>query len=264
MALPFFHPYRGSIGRFFQGDKTLRGYWQLDGSSIDNSGNGNNGMDTAVSYSPAYGRFNGGQGGLYSTASGSKSVISSSLGIDGTNAPLTLEAWVNLKSLPSSSSEYAIVFQGSSVNQVSYTLAVANNYYSTIGLLFWANRNAVSQSYAGYNTTLSTGIWYHLVGTFDGSTIKLYFNGNLVASTASSGNGSSGLSSETAISDRVGNDHADAYIDEVAVFSRALSPQEISQYYQWATSFKKQSWYGSIIQAVQSGAAFLYEFLSSN
>jgi hypothetical protein len=54
------------------------------------------------------------------------------------------------------------------------------------------------------------------------------------------------------------------YIDEVAGFSRALSAQEISQYYQWATSFKKQSWYSllpaillSLSEAVQSTDTFL-------
>ncbi len=43
------------------------------------------------------------------------------------------------------------------------------------------------------------------------------------------------------------------YAAEFAVFGRSLSPQEISQYYLWATSAPKRSWYfGGSIQVPTS------------
>lgn len=51
--------------------------------------------------------------------------------------------------------------------------------------IFSKENNAYSQ--AQYSTELSINTWYTAVGTYDGSTLKLYLNGELVASTSVSG-----------------------------------------------------------------------------
>lgn len=74
---------------------------------------------------------------------------------------------------------------------------------------------------------LNTGEWYHVAATFDGTTMKIYINGELDASmTASS---SSFVSNGAfAIGRNYGNDRIlDGRIDEVSVWSAALSQSTI-------------------------------------
>ena len=238
MALPFFNAYRGSIGRFFQGDLTLVGYWQLDGSSIDNSGNGNNGTDTAVSYSPAYSRFNGGQGASFN---GSNSYISTSFpGISNTN---TVILWVN-PGISQQLNGTRILKIGSGANFEIACLNTTDPHGFYIGY------------YNGSSTTLSaqtsniypSNNWYCVIYYFNNTTCGIYVNGVL----AVTGTGTSSSIGATTL--YIGSNLGTAWfynglIDEMAVFNRVLSPAEISQYYQWATSAQKKSWY-SLLPAI--------------
>jgi hypothetical protein len=72
--------------------------------------------------------------------------------------------------------------------------------------------------------------WIHLAGTYDGSRATLYVNGNEVASSPISG----GFALDTTPVILGGNgNEADTTerfpgsIDEIALYNRALSPQEI-------------------------------------
>ena len=76
--------------------------------------------------------------------------------------------------------------------------------------------------------------WQHITATYDGETIRVYRNaGTPVENTTPSGN----LNNDTAVL-RIGKDseqsdarHFDGSIDDVRVYNRALSPQEIQQLY---------------------------------
>ena len=73
----------------------------------------------------------------------------------------------------------------------------------------------------------TAGQWQYLTGTFDGTTAKIYINGNLVASKAFSGNvGDSNTWRIGAYSDSPAG-FFDGTIDEVRIYSRALDPSEI-------------------------------------
>jgi large repetitive protein len=82
--------------------------------------------------------------------------------------------------------------------------------------------------------TLETGRWYHVAGTYDGNTVKIYLDGVLQGS-------------EDVGSIQVGNSsplyfgyndvggypyYLDGSLDEVAIFSRALTALEIQRHYQ--------------------------------
>lgn len=77
----------------------------------------------------------------------------------------------------------------------------------------------------------SPGRWYHLVGTYDGTAIKLYVDGTLIGSRAASGAvadyGSPLLIGGFANRNSPSIDFTPGMIDEVAIFDRALSASEI-------------------------------------
>ncbi|UCG55129.1 MAG: LamG domain-containing protein, partial [Dehalococcoidia bacterium] len=104
---------------------------------------------------------------------------------------------------------------------------------------------ALTDNVGGY-VNIDSGTWYFVAAVYDGSTMKIYVNGNLYASAnvpkvapfpyderevaASSASVWIGDNPETS-----GNRQFDGIIDEVAIFSRALSPSEITDFYNGGT-----------------------------
>jgi len=83
-----------------------------------------------------------------------------------------------------------------------------------------------------FSVELLKGQWYHLLGVYNGSTSKLYLNGNLVASKSLSGNINE--SDEELLIGRYkysGEYYFNGTIDEVHIYNRALSEEEIKAEY---------------------------------
>ena len=75
------------------------------------------------------------------------------------------------------------------------------------------------------------GNWYHVVGTYDGSKIKLYVNGSLIASTPASGS-MRDYGKNLHIGGFDNLDYANVsylagVLDEIQIYNRSLSPSEI-------------------------------------
>jgi hypothetical protein len=76
-------------------------------------------------------------------------------------------------------------------------------------------------------TTLSTGQWCHVAATWDGTQIKIYVNGALETTQARSGT----ISTDTRpiyLGGRSGADLFDGGLDDVRIYNRALSAEEIA------------------------------------
>ena len=119
------------------------------------------------------------------------SAIPSAYQISG-NA-ITLEAWVYLIGLPGVNAEYVIAARGATSTfgvdpWFSYALRVENstgvprfNFLlstGTAGEIFGATADTVS---------VQTGRWYHVAGTYDGTTARLYVEGELKSAQVSGG-----------------------------------------------------------------------------
>jgi hypothetical protein len=101
-------------------------------------------------------------------------------------------------------------------------------------------RNNLAYAYADYTVTLGTANFYHVVCVYDETNILLYVNGALITSTAASGNGTTawtpgggffsiGVSRDA--NDGTVSQYASAYIDEVGIWSKALTAAEVTALY---------------------------------
>ncbi len=207
----------GLGGANMTGNVLLMNLNEESGTIVDSSGNGNNGTYNGALYS---------QDGKLNTA----------LGFDGSNDyvdigvigglsvsdKLTVTVWINI------SSESDIKYIISSLDSnIGYWLAYRDDGRG----LTWALDNDVpGWSAVSTNHILDFNIWHAVTFVYDGSTAKTYVNGNEVHSLDASGD--IDLSNSVfQIGARDGTSPWHGTIDEVAIFNRSLSEQEIQDIY---------------------------------
>jgi hypothetical protein len=78
--------------------------------------------------------------------------------------------------------------------------------------------------------SINTGQWYHIVGTNDGTTLKIYVNGDLKDTETSTGFRGVDYDAYIGYDEFYGD--FDGIIDDVAIYDRALTTFEIEQMYQ--------------------------------
>jgi hypothetical protein len=135
------------------------------------------------------------------------------------NSPLTVELWAYRTG--TQTPMHIIGKKNPGCGTIEYQMGWdANNG----GLSFGGNVDA-----AFTHSTLPLNAWTHLVGTFDGTTFLFYTNGVL----AGSGTGTLGpaVSAPLTIGDAGGCPGFVGFVDEVAIYNRALSAGEIQAIY---------------------------------
>ena len=200
------------------------GFWRLGDpatSSVaaDSSGNGLSGVyDQGV----VRGQPGAVSGDTAAAFSGNVVTVPSAASLDIRSA-VSVEAWVR----PSASHNGGILEKtvDGSVNS-QYMLFVEG------GLPKFRLRTAAGGLPTIDGPTLALNTWSHVVGTFDGTTMRLYVNGALAASAAAAGPVAGG-SGPTYIG-RLGQSFYpfQGSLDEVAVFPLALSAERVRAHYQ--------------------------------
>jgi hypothetical protein len=137
----------------------------------------------------------------------------------------SLCAWVNSTTMNSTTRE--IISSG----RFDYNLRLTSgNFYTFCGFSGTSTDAAVS-------ATPYINIWTHMVGTYDGTTLRLYINGSLAAST---GYGGASLANRNFI---IGNHPTITTrtfigtISDVLVYDRPLTDSEISSIYQRTNTY---------------------------
>lgn len=159
----------------------------------------------------------------------------SQIGLNFSNA-FSFSCWINLESAPGIGQRRTIISKFGDDPNNSYMLQLRQNAIfaalSTDGsTTSWTNSTSWSPS---------TGVWYHLVLTYDGitNTVNLYKDGTLLDSEVGGTVPSSIYEGEGPF--QIGNLAADGtsfdgLIDEVAAFSRALTAEEVAWLYNSGT-----------------------------
>jgi hypothetical protein len=227
----------------------------------DFSGNGNNGTlgnanaGTAPTWNVTGGRFAGAFefDGINDYINVSDDP---SLRITG---PLTVEAWVNFNNLG---------VYGSYIGLVSKW----DNYVDGFGYGIFkeidSNRLSFHLSSTGSNNVWiesdndpSVDTWYHVVGTFNGSDMLMYVNGVLQSNTNNEISSIVSNKNPVTIGSFEVNNHDfwfNGTIDEVAIYNRSLSADEILNHYRLGLG--KYYWKVNASDGVLSNESDVWEF----
>jgi uncharacterized surface protein with fasciclin (FAS1) repeats len=224
--------------------QTLLGEWRLNEGSgnraSDSSGNGNTGNLAAAPHNPAWAAGRLGSGLRF--AGDDAVVIPSSPILEP--VAVTLEAWVRHMGYPGITSVAHIAAKGGAGGsaQASYAL------YSHGGLNFYIGTSAGHIFSPDAGPGVWDGAWHYVVGTYDGSAVRLFVDGSEVGhgtplslpiiygavppyefTIGSYGDTAAFTYSYPFVGD----------IDEVKLWGRALSPCEINAAYRAAKASGK-------------------------
>ena len=201
------------------GTNASYGFEQGSGTlAADSSGNGNHGTITAALWTTL------GKYGNALSFNGSTSFVSvpDAPSLDLTSAG-TIEAWVRIGA---PNQWNAVLAKGNANNDPAHNYAIEIDDLNRVRCILG---NGSSAATLISNTTLSPGTFHHLGCTWNGSTISLYLNGALSASTAQTLT-PAGNTSPLYIGQFGGNsDRFNGVIDEVRIYNRALTLTQIQQ-----------------------------------
>jgi hypothetical protein len=141
------------------------------------------------------------------------------------NMNITLSTWINSTTLFSSQNFPPFIIKGINVSYMLFGNSLTNQIRIRIGDNNIAN--AVDSI-----STISSNIWYNVVGTYDGNNIKIYINGVLDNQKARIGTIPTG--SDNIIMGFNPSGEALVYngrISNTQIYNRALSAQEVLQNY---------------------------------
>jgi hypothetical protein len=195
----------------------------LDFSDV--SGNGNDGTCSGSQCPKA--TFGVGPNSIGYNFDGVQDILTipDSPSIDTITQDLTIAFWMNLDNVPGFNQKIIVE---------------ANRYdigRNGVGnLIFTTSTTSGVKSVIGGDPTPYIGVWTHMVGTYDGSNIRLYINGDLVAVKAQTGTFAV-VNKPITIGAKIGAinivDHYDGQIDDVAVWNRALTTKEIKDLFRY-------------------------------
>ena len=147
--------------------------------------------------------------------------------------PMSIAAWVKINNYPTNESVgYTIAsnYNNSAYNGFIFSIAGGDGAYPMLRV----HDPGPPQVYdeAKSDETLEIGQWYHIVGTVDGTTIKIYVNGVLKDScicppTFSGGNAPFSIGNTWSLS----GFHLDGDIDDVRFYGLTLTIDEIADIY---------------------------------
>lgn len=210
-----------------------KAYWKLDESSGDATDTvGSNTLTNTNTVTYSTGKIN--NGADFGASNSTKKLNSTaSSGIDG--GVMSWSCWIKPTALPSSDADpyatttFNFATTSNATSSVFYTLSLAN-VSGTQRVYFTRHKNGVASTGAYYNTSVSTSVWTHIAGTYDGTTLQVYVNGVAGTSTTDSGTGSAG-STYTSLGSRNTVAFYSGMVDEVGLWSRAITSGEVTTLY---------------------------------
>ncbi len=221
-------------------DSSLKAYYKMSTGALTTDSSGNSKTLTNVNTVADGTGFFGGAASLGTSNTTKYLYIDDALGIDGGNMSMTL--WVKLLTeVDGTSLNYVFASCGNDTSMTKYKMRYEYNA-GTPRLNFMRTRNGTADDSAFYTVTLGTTNWIHLGLVYDGTNVNIYTNGTYRAQVAASGSGSLAGYDVTTIGAQKTDlgaisQYASALIDDVAIFSRALTAAEMFKIYNGTWGF---------------------------
>lgn len=200
--------------------------WLFNGNANDTSGNGMNG--TASGATLTAGR--GGQANTAYSFNGSNNYIAltNTTPLNFTGGQFTVSSWVKLGTLPTSSAWYDIL---SSTGGGDWSVGI-NAAANGSGLL---RMTKISQIDSPIGPVIPQNTWKLLTVVFNGpspATVSYYVDGALANTVTWTYGGQGNFAPATKrIGSRASSGYFNGTIDDIRVYNRALSPEEITSLY---------------------------------
>ena len=202
----------------------LVGYWPFeDGqgtTTADMSGHGNKGTITSATW------INGKLGKALNFPGTSNNSVQFSFNASQINTPQTLTFTTWIKTSVSTGVENNIMQIGGDYNKWALYIDSADAGEPSLSLTGnYQNRIKATQN-------VKDGLWHFIVGTFDGTTQKIYVDGQMQNSSSISLLSQTGTQTSRIGANNDGSDLFNGSIDEARIYNRALSATEVQQLYQ--------------------------------
>lgn len=217
----------------------LVGYWKMNETSwtnncstasvLDSSGNSNNGKACPNTTGPTganAAKF--GNGGLFDGSDDYVDVADATNLNPGTS-DFSVAFWTNPSTVTTGASFFGKGFAG---NGPGYGMRISGTSPT-----FWT-ADGTNVTEITHQQTLSTGTWYHMVAVRKSGVMSLYVNGTVGTSTGDAAYNltTNGGQPTLNFGARSGGGAAryNGYLDEMRMYNRALSDQEVKSLYTWA------------------------------
>jgi len=152
---------------------------------------------------------------------------------------ITVEAWVNLKGFSTDPNPVSMIISHGIHDQSPGFYGLYSAAFAHI-FIFQIAEAASQGFYYTYGTTVpSLGVWYHVAGTYDGSTMRIYVNGVLEGETVANvvrTNNTNNMGFHVGSLLLPGWEYwFNGTIDEVKIYDYARTPEEIRNDYYMGT-----------------------------
>jgi hypothetical protein len=146
----------------------------------------------------------------------------------GSMQMITLAAWIKPNRITSTRQEI-VCFKGSDLANVGAVLALHENDGSRVRM--WVKVGSAWQGVTS-SGTITVGEWHHVLGSYDGATVRVYIDGVLQGSTSAAGTMANGNHVVT-IGARSPNrqNYFGGAVDDVQIYNRALASDEVAKLY---------------------------------
>jgi hypothetical protein len=197
-------------------DEGLIGYWSFDEGSgdvaEDSSGNGNDGN---LVRDPEWVDGKYGKALKFSTAQRHKVEIPHSDSFATITEAVTMEAWVN-------PANFSAWFSFGVKGDITYGMFINPARYVRIHYSGGSTLDTPANS-------INANEWTHVVGTYDGTTVRIYLNGEVKAEMDASAAIAANASSYVIGGTQESRDWFDGMIDEVKLYNRGLTEDEVKE-----------------------------------